>query len=58
MGCVQSKQEKAMVGQAGPLSLFAVGNRPSRLVCLPAAKVEAGCRTYRVILVAWGIHRP
>ena len=39
MGCVQSKQEKAMMGQAGPLPLFGVGNRPSRLVCLSAAKV-------------------
>ena len=58
MGCVQSKQEKAMMGQAGPLPLFGVGNRPSRLVCLSAAKVGASCRPYRVKIVVRGIHGP
>ena len=38
--------------------MFGVGNRPSRLVCLSAAKVGASCRPYRVKLVVRGIHGP
>lgn len=41
---VQSKQEETTVGQAGPLSLFGKGIRPSGFVGLSAAKVGGGCR--------------
>lgn len=44
MVCVQSKQEETTVGQAGPLSLFGEGIRPSGFVGLSAARVGGGCR--------------
>lgn len=46
------------MGQAGPLSLFGVEIRPIRLMCLFAAKVGEGFRSYRVKLVARGCMTP
>lgn len=46
MVCIQNKQEETTVGQAGPLSLFGEGIRPSGLVG-PSASEVGGCRPIR-----------